>query len=296
LLQDLIARDRIAAESAVYFVDDGSRDKTWSVIESLSGVHPFVRGIKLSRNRGHQNALLAGLFSAEGDAVISFDADLQDDLGAIESMVDAYASGSEIVYGVRKGRAADTMFKRFTALGYYKLLRIMGVDAVFNHADYRLMSRRAIDTLAAYKEVNLFLRGIIPQLGFSTSSVFYDRAERFAGESKYPLRKMLAFAWQGITSFSAVAATPITVLGVLMSFGSFAVALWALWDKLFSTGRSSGLGVRPCYPLTPSGDPTPVLGHHRRVSSSKIISRRKNGSLPDRETAGRDQGSPRSSP
>ena len=249
LLQDLVARGKIGPESYVYLVDDGSRDRTWSIIESATREHTFVRGIKLSRNRGHQNALLAGLFSAEGDAVISIDADLQDDLGAIESMVDAYDAGSDIVYGVRKGRTADTFSKRLTAEGYYKLLHFMGVEAVFNHADYRLMSRRAIDTLREFKEVNLFLRGIIPQLGFTTSVVYYDRAKRFTGESKYPLRKMLAFAWQGITSFSAVPLHLITTLGVLVSLGSFAVTLWALWIRLFSLEAVPGWAstVLPIY-------------------------------------------------
>ena len=181
--------------------------------------------------------------------MISIDADLQDDLGAIESMVDAYDAGSDIVYGVRKGRTADTFSKRLTAEGYYKLLHFMGVEAVFNHADYRLMSRRAIDTLREFKEVNLFLRGIIPQLGFTTSVVYYDRAKRFTGESKYPLRKMLAFAWQGITSFSAVPLHLITTLGVLVSLGSFAVTLWALWIRLFSLEAVPGWAstVLPIY-------------------------------------------------
>jgi glycosyltransferase involved in cell wall biosynthesis len=164
-------------------------------------------------------------------------------------MVDAHNAGSDIVYGVRKRRGSDTLFKRLTAEGYYKLLHLMGVEAVFNHADYRLMSRRAIDTLREFKEVNLFLRGIIPQLGFATSTVFYERAERFAGESKYPLRKMLAFAWQGITSFSAVPLHLITTLGVLVSLGSFAVTLWALWVKLFNSEAVPGWAstVLPIY-------------------------------------------------
>ena len=249
LLQDLVARGKVAPESFVYYVDDGSRDGTWSTIVSLTEKQAFICGIKLSRNRGHQNALLAGLFSAVGDVVISIDADLQDDLRAIESMVDAHNAGSDIVYGVRKGRGSDTLFKRLTAEGYYKLLRFMGVEAVFNHADYRLMSRRAIDTLREFKEVNLFLRGIIPQLGFATSTVFYERGERFAGESKYPLRKMLAFAWQGITSFSAVPLHLVTTLGVLVSLGSFVVTLWALWVRLFNPEAVPGWAstVLPMY-------------------------------------------------
>jgi len=249
ILFNLVERGKVAVGSSVYFVDDGSKDRTWATIESLAGRDSFIRGIKLSRNRGHQNALLAGLFSADADVVISIDADLQDDLGAIDSMLDAHAGGSDIVYGVRKGRAADTLFKRLTADGYYELLRLMGVEAVFNHGDYRLMSRRAIDALREYSEVNLFLRGIIPQLGFTTSTVYYERGERLAGESKYPLRKMLAFAWQGITSFSAMPLHLITVLGVLVSMGSFAVTLWALWIGLFSPRAVPGWAstVLPIY-------------------------------------------------
>ncbi len=249
VIRGLEARGKIAARSSVCFVDDGSRDNTWTLIESLAHAHPFVRGVKLSRNRGHQNALLAGLFSAEGDVVISIDADLQDDLAAIESMVDAYQGGSEIVYGVRKGRAADGFFKRFTARGYYQVLRLMGVEAISDHADFRLLSRRAIDKLREYKEVNLFLRGIIPQLGFTTSIVYYDRAERFAGESKYPLRKMFSFAWQGITSFSAVPLHVITTLGLLVSFVSFAITLWALWVRIASPDAVPGWAstVLPIY-------------------------------------------------
>src|SRR4051812_48325257 len=197
----LTAKGKIAAESFVYFVDDGSRDRTWAVVESLARTHRFVRGIKLSRNRGHQNALLAGLFAADGDVLVSIDADLQDDVTAIEPMLDAHAAGNEIVYAVRKSRDADTPFKRGTARGFYGLLRRMGVEAVSDHADYRLMSRRAIEALREFREVNLYLRGIIPQLGFTSAIVHYDRGDRFAGETKYPLGRMLSLAWQGVTSF-----------------------------------------------------------------------------------------------
>ena len=249
VIRGLAARGKIAAEGSVCFVDDGSSDGTWTLIESLARAHPFVRGIKLSRNHGHQNALLAGLFCAEGDVVISVDADMQDDPVAIESMLDAYRGGSEIVYGVRRDRSADSLFKRFTAEGCYKVLRLMGVEVVFNHADYRLLSRRAIDELREYREVNLFLRGIIPQLGFATSTVHYDRASRFAGQSKYPLRSMLSFAWQGITSFSAAPLRLITTLGVLVSLGSFAFTLWALWIRLYSPDAVPGWAstVLPIY-------------------------------------------------
>ena len=270
ILADLERRGRLAAGSCVYLVDDGSKDRTWPMIESLAESHAVIRGIKLSRNRGHQNALLAGLFSADGDIVISVDADLQDDLGAIEAMLDAHRGGSDIVYGVRKGRAADTLFKRFTAEGYYQLLRLMGVEAVFNHADYRSMSRRAIDALREFQEVNLFLRGIIPQLGFTTSTVYYDRAERFAGESKYPLRKMLAFAWQGITSFSSVPLHLITTLGLLVSLGSFVVTLWALWIRIVQSGCGSRLGLDGLAHLFPWRHSAFLPRYHRRVSREDL--------------------------
>ena len=249
LVQELGERGKIGLESLVYYVDDGSKDRSWSIIESLAQQYGFVRGIKLSRNRGHQNALLAGLFSAQGDIVITVDADLQDDLAAIEAMLDEYAGGSDIVYGVRQSRTVDSFTKRLTAESYYRLLNFMGVEAVFNHADYRLMSRRTIDALRDFKEVNLFLRGVIPQLGFRNSTVFYDRAERFAGESKYPLRKMLTLAWQGVTSFSAMPLHVITTLGLLISAASFAVTLWALSIRIFTTDAVPGWAstVLPIY-------------------------------------------------
>lgn len=234
LLEHLVETHMVDADSHVIFIDDGSRDRTWQIIQDASAKYPAVQGIKLSRNRGHQNALLAGLLDAKGDVVISVDADLQDDLGAIEKMILAHRQGSDIVFGVRKSRDADTFFKRFTAEGYYRLLERFGVEVVFNHADYRLMSRRAIEALREFNEVNLFLRGIIPQLGFPSSIVYYDRAERYAGESKYPLGKMLALAWQGITSFSTVPLRMITALGFLISFASFGITLWALFIRLFS--------------------------------------------------------------
>ncbi|MCL2523961.1 MAG: glycosyltransferase family 2 protein [Betaproteobacteria bacterium] len=240
LIGCLAAQGKISPDSHAIFVDDGSRDRTWELIETHAASQPHVRGVKLSRNRGHQNALLAGLFHADGDAVISVDADLQDDLEAITEMVDAHLAGMDVVYGVRRQRATDTFFKRLTAESYYRLLARLGVEIVFNHADYRLLSRRAIDALRGYGESNYFLRGIIPQLGFPSATVYYDRAERFAGESKYPLRKMLAFAWQGITSFSAAPLRLITGLGLLISAGSFGISLWALWIKLFSNQAVPG--------------------------------------------------------
>jgi polyisoprenyl-phosphate glycosyltransferase len=249
LLQHLIANGKITPSSRVYYVDDGSRDRTWDLIESLTKTHGFVRGIKLSRNCGHQNALLAGLSTADGEVVISVDADLQDDLTAIEEMINCNVSGYDIVYGVRNSRRSDTLFKSFTAKTYYRLLGALGVELIYNHADYRLMSRRAIEALKEFGEVNLFLRGIIPQLGFSHSLVYYERAERYAGESKYPLKKMLAFAWQGITSFSAMPLRFITGLGVLVSMVSLGVTFWALWIRLFTEEAIPGWAstVLPIY-------------------------------------------------
>jgi glycosyltransferase involved in cell wall biosynthesis len=234
LLRDLIERRKIAADSNVWLVDDGSKDATWATIESLAARSDLFVGLKLSRNRGHQNALLAGLLSADGDAVISIDADLQDDLGVIEKMVDAYAAGYEIVYGVRKARDTDTWFKRWTALRYYGLLSALGVDIVPNHADFRLMGRNAINALGLHTEVNLFLRGIIPQLGYRATSVYYDRGERVAGESKYPLRKMIRLALDGITSFSPVPLRLIAALGVIVCVFSLAMVLWVISIRLFT--------------------------------------------------------------
>ncbi len=249
LHERLIISGKIAENSLIYFVDDGSRDKTWELIETYSKQYAPVRGIKLSRNRGHQNALLAGLFTAEGDALISIDADLQDDVDVIEQMVDAYRNGDEIVYGVRKARKTDTAFKRATAEGFYKLMHLMGVDIVFNHADYRLTSRNVIEHLKAYKEVNLFLRAMVPLVGFKSSSVYYDRAERFAGESKYPLKKMLSFAWDGITSFSVMPLRFITALGFIIFFATFVMSLWVLGTKLFTDEAVPGWAstVLPIY-------------------------------------------------
>lgn len=249
LFQTLIDQNKISSQSRVYFIDDGSCDRTWELIESLAEDHPLVHGIKLSRNRGHQNALLAGLLTAEGEVIISVDADLQDDLNAIKTMLDHYNCGYDIVYGIRDSRDTDTLFKKFTAEAYYHLLSKMGVEVVFNHADYRLMSRRAIEALREFGEVNLFLRGIIPQLGFAQSCVYYDRAERFAGESKYPLRKMLALAWQGITSFSDVPLRFITVIGLLVSLFSFIISGWAIFVRLFTQDAIPGWAstVLPIY-------------------------------------------------
>ena len=249
LLELLISNRKITIDSGIYFVDDGSSDGTWSLIEALSETNNFVNGIKLSRNQGHQNALLAGLLTVKGDAVISVDADLQDDLSAIEEMVDQSTAGKDIVYGVRKSRKTDSVFKNFTARLYYHLLNVMGVDIIYNHADYRLMSRRAVEALRGFGEVNLFLRGIVPQLGFPYSLVYYDRAERYAGESKYSLRKMLSFAWQGITSFSALPLRFITGLGFIVSIASFGFTLWVSWSYFFTQETLPGWAstVLPIY-------------------------------------------------
>jgi glycosyltransferase involved in cell wall biosynthesis len=240
VLVGLIEKQEISYQSRVYFVDDGSKDRTWQLIEEASRVNRWIKGIKLSRNHGHQTALIAGLLTVPGDAVISVDADLQDDLGAMSSMLAAYRQGSEIVYGVRQSRARDTWTKRFTAEAFYKLMNLAGAELLFNHADYRLMGRRALTALSNFQESNLFLRGIIPQLGFPSSIVYYDRMERFAGESKYSAGKMLALAWDGISSFSAVPLRLITVFGLIVSVASLCVSVWALYIRLFGTGAVPG--------------------------------------------------------
>ena len=217
-LEQLMAEEKISSHSRILFVNDGSKDKTWELISQLHHDCPLFCGVDLSRNRGHQNALLAGLMTAKdrADMVISMDADLQDDIGAVDEMVDKYLDGVDIVYGVRSSRKTDTFFKRFTAEGFYRLMNAMGAESVFNHADYRLMSKRALEGLAQFKEVNLFLRGIIPMIGYRTDTVEYERGERFAGESKYPLKKMLSFALEGITSLSVKPLRLITGLGFLI--------------------------------------------------------------------------------
>jgi len=233
LLTYLRQKKIINEKSFLCFVDDGSKDNTWEIIEKFS-LESNIKGIRLSRNCGHQNALLAGLFFVEGlsDAAVSIDADLQDDIYAIEDMCKKFNEGYEIVYGVRKKRDVDTLFKRTTAEGFYKIMRLIGVDIIENHADFRLTSKRAIVWLKEFKEVNLFLRGIIPLLGLKSDIVYYDRKDRFAGKSKYPLKKMLAFAWEGITSFSVAPLRFITFLGIAVLIVSFILSLWALGAKL----------------------------------------------------------------
>ena len=234
LLRQLKDQGLVAPASSAYYIDDGSRDGTWALIETLARERNDACGIKLSRNRGHQNALLCGLMSVGGDTLISLDADLQDDLSIIPDMIRAFRNGDELVYAVRRRRDTDTFFKRFTAEGYYKVLAAMGVEVVFNHADYRLMGRRPLEALRSYGETHLFLRGMIPQLGYRSSVVAFDRAERFAGESKYPLSKMLSLAWRGVTSFSAAPLRMITGLGAIVSIISVGFGLWALFIRLFT--------------------------------------------------------------
>ena len=236
----LRAQGKISDKSRIMFVNDGSSDNTWPIISQLHEQEPDIfSGVNLSRNRGHQNALLAGLLTAVNyaDMIISMDADLQDDINAVDAMVDHYHEGYEVVYGVRSKRDTDTFFKRFTAEGFYKVMKALGVDIVFNHADYRLMSRRAVEGLAQFGEVNLFLRGIVPQIGYRWTTVTYERAERFAGESKYPLKKMLAFAADGITSFSVKPIRMVFSLGVVVFLVSLVMLLYALVAKL--TGHTS---------------------------------------------------------
>lgn len=234
-VESLQGQGKISAKSRIMFVNDGSKDRTWELIEQLHTEAPqFFSGVNLTRNRGHQNALLAGLMTAvqHADMVISMDADLQDDVDAVDAMVDAYHNGFDVVYGVRSSRQTDTFFKRFTAESFYRLMKALGVDIVFNHADYRLMSKRALEGLAQFGEVNLFLRGIVPQIGYPWTTVEYERHERFAGESKYPLKKMLSFAFDGITSFSVKPMRLILSLGVLVFSISLLMLLWALISKL----------------------------------------------------------------
>ncbi len=215
-MESLKSRNMISDKSRIVFVNDGSKDNTWQIIEELHQSDSIFRGIKLSRNKGHQNALMAGLMTVknECDAAISLDADLQDDINAIDAMVEKFSEGCDIVYGVRSARKTDTFFKKFTAESFYKIMEKMGVEVTYNHADYRLMSKRALDALEQFKEVNLFLRGIVPMIGYKTDCVYYERKERFAGESKYPLKKMIAFAMEGITSLSVKPIGMITALGV----------------------------------------------------------------------------------
>lgn len=232
ILTSLIELNKISEKSSILYVNDGSKDKTWDIIESYNKTRQYVSGVNLAKNVGHQNALMAGLTVAKEncDISISIDADLQDDVNAIKEMVELYHNGYDIVYGVRKKRTTDTFFKKWTALGFYKLMASMGVNSVYNHADYRLMSKRALEFLCQFRERNLFLRGMVPLIGYKTACVYYDRAERFAGESKYPLSKMLNFAIDGITSFSVKPVRLVFFLGILFLVIAFGISLYVLYS------------------------------------------------------------------
>ena len=239
-VRDLICDSLISKESRILFVDDGSKDRTWELIEEESAKNFLITGIKLARNVGHQNALMAGLQTAnkQSDCVISIDADLQDDIQTIRTFIEKYLEGFDIVYGVRDCRDTDTFFKRTTALGFYRCMDKIGIKLVPNHADFRLMSKRALDELFRYKETNLFLRGLVPQVGFTSTKVYYDRKERVAGESKYPLKKMLSFALDGITSFSITPIRLVTLLGFLAVIFSVVIGSYTLVQKFFGQTES----------------------------------------------------------
>jgi len=251
LLESLCAAGLVDDRSDIVFVDDGSADGTWELITRLAANHPRIHGLKLSRNFGHQSALIAGLFSTDSDAVVSVDADLQDDLEAVREMVERHRGGYDIVYGVRRSRRTDTWFKRGSAELYYTLLRLLGVDVIFNHADFRLMSRRAIDYLRRFPETNLFLRGLIPLIGLPTTTVLYDRTARFAGTSKYPLSRMITLALNGITSFSVVPLRLITLLGFIVFLGSLLMIGWVVLGSLVFNSTIPGWAssVIPIYLL-----------------------------------------------
>lgn len=232
-LNNLIKRKKISKNSRVMYVNDGSSDNTWNIIKETNNKEKLFTGISLSKNRGHQNALLAGLMTAKkySDIVISMDADLQDDINAIDEMLEEYYKGNDIVYGVRNSRKKDTFFKRFTAETFYKIMRFMGLEIIYNHADYRLASKKVLDELEKYEEVNLFLRGIFPLIGYKSSIVYYERAERFAGKSKYPLKKMISFAWEGVTSFTIKPLKIIMNTGLIISLLSFLFLIKVIIDK-----------------------------------------------------------------
>ena len=233
-MADLIQKKKISKQSRVIFVNDGSKDKTWDLIQKFYEEDKLFGGINLSRNRGHQNALLAGLLTVKDDAdiVISMDADLQDDIEAMDEMIEKRNHGADIVYGVRSSRKKDSFFKRTTAQGFYQVMKMLGVDVVYNHADYRLTSKRVLDSLKDYREVNLFLRGIFPLIGFKSDIVYYERKERFAGKSKYPLKKMLNFAWDGITSFSVKPIRLILNVGIVILVLSILMILYSIIQKV----------------------------------------------------------------
>lgn len=242
---NMIADGKITPDSKIVFIDDGSKDKTWSIIKELHNENPVFQGIKLSRNRGHQNALLCGLMTLKdkADAVISIDADLQDDINVFDEMVQKYEEGCDVVYGVRSKRETDTFFKRFTAEAFYKILNKMGAKVIFNHADFRLMSKRALEAFSQYKETNIFLRGMVPLIGYKSDIVTYERSERLAGESKYPLKKMLALAWEGITSLSIQPIRMITWLGGIVFTVSIIMIIYCLVSFFFGFAETGWASI-----------------------------------------------------
>lgn len=243
----MMSEHKITYDSKIVLIDDGSKDKTWSIIQDLHLENPVFQGIKLSRNRGHQNALLCGLMTLKdkADAVISIDADLQDDINAFDEMVAKYEEGCDVVYGVRSKRETDTFFKRFTAEAFYKILNKMGAKVIFNHADFRLMSKRALNAFSLYKETNIFLRGMVPLIGYKSDVVTYERSERLAGESKYPLKKMLALAWEGITSMSIQPIRIITWAGLIIFLISLAMIIYSI-VRFFIGATVSGWASTLC--------------------------------------------------
>lgn len=251
ILKDLISKNKISEKSYMIFVDDGSVDKTWDIIETSSKINRFVKGIKLSRNQGHQIALLAGMEYVvdKCDCMISMDADLQDDINAIYQMIEEYYQGNHIVYGVRSSRNKDTIFKRLTAEAFYKLMNLMGVNLKFNHADFRLMSNLSLKCLLTFSERNLFIRGLVPLIGFKSSIVYYERQERYAGESKYPLKKMLSFAIDGITSFSITPLRLISVVGFIVFIFSMLLSFYVFYIAIFTNKAVPGWAstVLPIY-------------------------------------------------
>ncbi len=251
VLAGIVASGRVAADSNLWLVDDGSRDRTWEVIQQLAAEYPNVFGVKLSRNRGHQNALLAGLNCADGDAVVTIDADLQDDIDVLSDMVDAHLAGNEVVYGVRRSRNQDSFLKRWPAQRYYSLLRLLGVEIIPDHSDYRLLGREALRALAEYPESNLFLRGLIPQLGFPSARVYYDRKVRLAGDTKYSLGKIFGLGIDGVTSFSSVPLRMIAAFGALVFVATVLVGFWVLYVRLFTDHATPGWTsiVLPIYAL-----------------------------------------------
>jgi glycosyltransferase involved in cell wall biosynthesis len=251
VLDNLVAKSKIDVKSFIYFVNDGSTDNTWELIEDLHRNNDRIKGLKLSRNFGHQNALLAGLMSIRdrSDCAISIDADLQDDVSAIEELIDRYHQGYEIVYAIRRQRTKDTVFKKYSALVFYKIIQLLGVKVIYNHADFRLVSNQVLNVLSSFKESNLFLRGLFPLIGFKSTSVYYDRGERFAGESKYPFKKMVSFALEGITSFSIVPLRIVTAFGFIIFLLSFCMSIYILYETFIRHNTIPGWAstVLPIY-------------------------------------------------